>query len=86
MSVRFIEINGDRLTGNGTFQYVIGFRCRKGVVRNVFQQEGEGVGIVNLSPESVVLSFAVWKPSDPHCCPTEEKKVWFSWDAVGGTY
>ena len=85
-TIRFIQISGDHLRGTGTRNYVLGFQCADGNVKNIFEQEGEGLMLVSATSDIVQVSSPVWKSSDAHCCPSEEKKTWFSWDKVSGGY
>jgi hypothetical protein len=85
-AIRFVGIFGNHLTGTGSRDYLIGFRCSGGIVKNVFQQAGEGMRVISLSPHSLQLRFGVWKEADAHCCPSSEKNVRFTWDAGSGTY
>lgn len=85
-TIRFIGILGDHLRGTGSRAYLIGLRCSGGVVENMFQQAGEGMRVISLSPHSLQLRFSVWKEADAHCCPSAERDVWFSWDAALQTY
>ncbi len=85
-NIRFIQISGDHLRGTGNRNYVLGFQCADGNVKNIFEQEGEGLMLVSATSDIVQVSSPVWKSSDAHCCPSEEKKTWFSWDKVSGGY
>jgi hypothetical protein len=86
VSVRFLEILGDHLSGTGSRTYLIGFRCVNGAVQQVFQQAGDGMSLISLAPRKVTLRFGVWKKSDPHCCPSGNKTISFSWEADKQTY
>jgi len=85
-TIRFIGISGNHLSGSGSRDYLIGFLCSDGAIENIFQQNGEGMRVIALGPPSLQLRFYVVKESDPHCCPSEQKDIWFSWDAASGTY
>ena len=85
-TIRFIEMFKDHLSGTGSWEYLIGFRCSDGVVRNVFQQAGEGMRVVSLSPDTLHLGFVVWKQGDSHANPSGEKDRWFSWNTSSNTY
>jgi hypothetical protein len=86
ITIRFLQISGDHLGGTGTRNYVLGFRCADGEVKTVFQKEGEALLLVSATSDGVQVSSPVWKSSDAHCCPSGERKSWFSWDEASGVY
>ena len=85
-AIRFIEMFKNHLAGTGSIEYLIGFSCSDGMVRNVFQRHGEGMWVVSLSPDTLHLSFAVWKLGDSHAAPSGHRDAWFSWNAHSNTY
>jgi hypothetical protein len=85
-TIRFIQISGDHLSGSGTRNYVMGFRCTDGLVKNVFQKVGEDLTLVSVSADILQLRAPIWKSSDAHCCPFGEKDTSFAWDGRLGIY
>jgi hypothetical protein len=66
-TIRFIQISGDHLSGFGTRNYVMGFQCANGYVKNVFQrmsQGSQGLTLVSVSSEIVHLRAPIWKSSN----------------------
>jgi hypothetical protein len=85
-AIRFIEMFKNDLAGSGSREYLVGFRCSDGVVKNVFQQHSEGMRVVSLSPDTLHLRFAVWTQKDSHASPSGSRDTWFSWNASSRTY
>ena len=85
-TIRFIEMTKYHLAGTGSWGYLVGFRCSDGMVENVFPQADEGMRVVSISPDTVQLRFAVWKPSDSHASPLGVRDTWFSWSPSSHHY
>lgn len=85
-TIRFIEMFKNHLAGTGSWEYLVGFRCSDGVVKNVFQQHSEGMRVVSLSPDTLHLRFAMWRKEDSHASPSGCRDTWFSWNTSSHTY
>ena len=85
IAIRFLEIFQNHIGGSGSLNYLLGFRCLNGRIRQVFQQSGNGMQVLHLSPTDIRLRFGVWK-DDPQCCPSLEKESRFAWDGATGIF
>ena len=47
----------------------------------MFQAGGEGLFLDHrrISGDTIRLRWAVWRDSDPHCCPTRDRIQDFAW-------
>jgi hypothetical protein len=79
--VRLIVLDEDHLTGTGAWQVVLAYACDRGKLVRLFQYSGEGVTVMNLNAAKLELYQAVWKPDDPHCCPSRHAELTYAWDA-----
>ncbi len=79
--VRFLTLFRNRLTGSGSWTYLVGLQCSGGQIRQVFQSSGELMQVIKVSRKSVLISTPVWKPADPACCPSARKELRYTWDS-----
>jgi hypothetical protein len=79
LPIRFVHVFQDHVLGTGSWTWLFGFTCSSGRIVKVVQENGEGMEVVKLSPTSIRLRFAVWRPNDAHCCPTGSRDAFFVW-------
>jgi hypothetical protein len=82
-TIRFLEILRDHMSGTGSFTCLVGFSCSQGKMKNVFQQCGEFMKVVSLTPQNRQLEFETPKWSDP---PSIKTKRSFTWNSTSGSY
>jgi LppP/LprE lipoprotein len=80
VTLRFLTLFRNHLTGSGSWTYLVGLACSSGRVQQVFQSSGMFMRVAKISPGLVQVSMPAWKPSDPACCPSAEKELRYSWD------
>lgn len=84
--VRVIGLDEDHLTGTGAWKVVQAYACQQGKLVRLFQYSGEGLSLKHLDAETLRLYQAIWKPGDPHCCPSRHVELTFAWDAEAHRY
>jgi len=80
VTIRFLTLFRNHLTGSGSWTYLVGLACSGGRVQQVFHSSGMFMRVAKISPERVQVSMPVWKPSDPACCPSARKELRYPWD------
>ncbi len=77
--VRILVLNRNHLTGTGSYTYVFGFRCNAGSVDKIFEASGQGVRFDKATDSAIDITVGIWRPSDPHCCPSREEHLRYVW-------
>jgi hypothetical protein len=86
-SRRLIVATSNHDGGSGAWDNVLIFDCATGNPRVVFQERYlYGVRIEKASPAALVLVGGHWKPSDPNCCNSAERRTTFRWDKTHHRY
>ena len=80
LTLRFMILFRNYLTGSGSWTYLVGLACSGGRVQQAFQSSGIFMRVAKISPEWVHVSMAVCKPSDLACCPSARKELRYHWD------
>ena len=81
--VRFLVVTWEHQHGPGAHSFVLGFVCRNGAVRRVFQFSAEYGPHFDISPDGqIVITQGIWGERDPHCCPTQTRTLYFVWDVA----
>lgn len=78
--LRVVVLEADHLTGTGAWEFVLALNCDQGHLVRVFQYSAEGVSLKHLDRETLQLYQALWKPEDPHCCPSSHLDLVYAWD------
>lgn len=84
--VRVLLLEENHLSGTGMWEVVLAYACERGKLVRLFQFSGEGVSLMHLDAEKLQLYQALWKPSDPHCCPSRHVELTYAWDAETHRY
>lgn len=80
---RFLVITWNHLQGTGAHSFVLGFMCQNHVVQQVFQFSAEYVPHFKISPGGqLVIEQSIWSEHDPHCCPTQTRTLYYTWDVA----
>jgi hypothetical protein len=80
--LRVIVLVDDHLGGTGTWTYVLAFDCQRGNLVRLFQYSGEGVGLKRLTDQTIELDQSIWRPTDAHCCPSQDADLAYRWIAT----
>ena len=74
-------VNADHLLGSGAWDSVFLYVCRGDIYVQVFASRFLYGAKVELGMNADFwITAGVWRPSDPTCCPSSERRTHYSWN------
>ncbi len=88
VTCRLINLDTDHLDGVGDLGYALMYECEGGTLKLVFQTEGydSGIEIKKINDRTFTLGRAVYRKSDPECCPTMQATDTYVWSPKQHTF
>jgi hypothetical protein len=81
------SLYANHLTGSGAWQSIFVYECRARILRQVFDASFlYGAEIELRQDGEFFLTSSEWSPDDPLCCPSNERRTRYVWDARQGTF
>ena len=76
-----VIVNANHETGSGATDSVLLYACERGTFVPVFSRRYlYGATIAMGQNSDLWITSGVWRPADPQCCPSRERREHYRWD------
>lgn len=78
-----VVINRNHQAGGGAFDAVFWYACEEGTFVPVWSHTYRYGATIEKRPDTDLwITSGVWRPTDPSCCPSQERREHLSWNGA----